>query len=364
MQLVIEEVVPETDDLTKIEGLTDEDSEEILSEYSITSYGADYPIDGLVKRINDGSIVIPPFQRDFVWTIKQASRFVESLLLGLPVPGIFLSREQNSQKLLVIDGQQRLKTLQFFYSGLFSPTSRAFLLSGLRSRFEGATYKTLLDEDRRRLDDAILHATVVKQDEPTNDDSSIYNIFERLNTGGTLLAPQQIRASIYHGSFNELLGELNNDANWRNVFGPINKYMRDQELILRFFALYYNAESYRQPMKSFLNSYMEANKAVQKQALEQLSELFNSTIKVVNDCFGKQAFRPERALNAAVFDAVMIGLARRLQSEGKVVPQSIQDCYKTLVEDDDFKSATERATSDEVRVSLRIRLATEAFAQA
>ncbi len=361
MQLVIEQLISEVDDLSKVEGLTDEESEEISSEYSITSYGADYPVDGLVKRINEESIVIPQFQRDFVWTIKQASRFVESLLLGLPVPGVFFSREQNSQKLLVIDGQQRLKTLQFFYGGVFTPTSRAFALSGLESRFEHFTYKTLLDEDRRRLDDAILHATVVKQDEPTNDDSSIYNIFERLNTGGTLLAPQQIRASIYHGPFNDLLGELNKNSDWRSIFGATNKYMRDQELILRFFALYYNAENYRQPMKGFLNSYMEANKTFKLQSSKELTKIFDSTIEVINVCFEKQAFRPERALNAAVFDAVMIGLANRLQLNDAVNFELIKSQYEKLVQDSAFKAATERATSDETRVSQRLRLAKEAF---
>ena len=83
-------------------------------QYSITAYGADYPIDGLVKRISDGSIFLPPFQREYIWDRKRASRFVESLLLGLPVPGIFLSREEETNRLLVIDGHQRLRTLEYF----------------------------------------------------------------------------------------------------------------------------------------------------------------------------------------------------------------------------------------------------------
>lgn len=82
--------------------------------YSITSYGADYPIDGLVKRLQNDDITVPSFQRGYVWTMKQASRFVESLLLGLPVPGIFLSKEDETSKLLVIDGQQRLRVFNGF----------------------------------------------------------------------------------------------------------------------------------------------------------------------------------------------------------------------------------------------------------
>src|SRR4051812_37743221 len=101
----------------------DVDVEELREEeltpfkYSITSYGADYPVDGLVKRLESGSILIPTFQRGYVWKISEASRLIESLLLGLPVPGIFLAKEADSNRLLVIDGQQRLRSLQYFYGG-------------------------------------------------------------------------------------------------------------------------------------------------------------------------------------------------------------------------------------------------------
>ena len=85
--------------------------------YEITSFGADYDVDGLVKRIKRDDIFIPSFQRAYVWNIVEASRFVESLLLGLPVPGIFLAKEAETNKLSVIDGQQRLKSLEFVYEG-------------------------------------------------------------------------------------------------------------------------------------------------------------------------------------------------------------------------------------------------------
>ena len=101
--------------------------------YSITSYGADYPVDALVKRMNEGDIYIPPFQRGFVWTLPQASGFVESLLLGLPVPGIFLAKDEDTQKMLVIDGQQRLRTLQFFCGGIFGPTRKEFALKDVQN---------------------------------------------------------------------------------------------------------------------------------------------------------------------------------------------------------------------------------------
>jgi uncharacterized protein with ParB-like and HNH nuclease domain len=95
------------------------EGEVIPFRYAITSYGADYPVDSLVQRLDRDVIFVPEFQRKFVWTLKQASRFIESLLLGLPVPGVFFAKEADSGKLLIIDGQQRLRTLQYFYNGVF-----------------------------------------------------------------------------------------------------------------------------------------------------------------------------------------------------------------------------------------------------
>jgi len=168
---------------------TEDDESTTSVRYAISSYGADYPVDGLVKRLQSGDIQIPQFQRKFVWTHAQCSRFIESLLLGLPVPGIFLSREEGTQKLFVIDGQQRLMTLKCFYEGIIN--GREFRLRGVNEEFEGLTYNTLQDADRRRLDDSILHATIVRQEEPEDDQSSIYLVFERLNTGGTPLILQR-----------------------------------------------------------------------------------------------------------------------------------------------------------------------------
>ena len=243
--------MPENDEVLVFD---ETESEIIPYRYAITSYGADYPIETLVKRLEKDVIFVPEFQRNYVWTHKMASRFVESLLLGLPVPGIFLSKEPGTGRMLVIDGQQRLKTLQFFCQGLFQ--GREFRLKDVQPQFEGKTYRTLPEEDRLRFDDSIIHATIVRQDEPTEDESSIFHIFERLNTGGTQLQPQEIRACIYHGGFNELLHELNDHSSWRKVYGPPSKRLKDQELILRFFALYFFLDTYERPIKEFLNRYM------------------------------------------------------------------------------------------------------------
>ncbi|MDZ7705481.1 MAG: DUF262 domain-containing protein [Trueperaceae bacterium] len=337
------------------------ENETIPFQYSITSYGADYPVDSIVKRLRDKAILIPEFQRKYVWSIKDASRFIESLLLGLPVPGVFFSKESDTGKLLVIDGQQRLLSLLYFYDGIFG--GKEFRLTGVDSEYKGKTYKTLAPEDRLRLDDSIIHATVVRQDEPSEDLSSIYHIFERLNAGGKLLQPQEIRAAIYHGQFSDLLSELNKDKNWREIFGKKpNPRLRDQELILRFLALYFDVDSYKAPMKSFLNAFMGKHRNLDSISKFEIKEIFISTVEVVNTCISpEKPFRPEGALNAAIFDAVMFGLAQRLKDGPVKDCEAMVQAYRDLLQDSKFVDATKKATANEVNLRERLRLATEAF---
>jgi hypothetical protein len=342
----------------------EDDSEDLLPfKYSITSYGADYPVDGLVKRMNNGSIYVPTFQRGYVWKLKEASRFIESLLLGLPIPGIFLAKEQDTQKLLVIDGQQRLRTIQYFYNGVFEPTKKEFSLEGIPSQFVGATYRTLSEEDRRKLDDSIIPATIVKQDEPSDDDSSIYHIFERLNTGGVKLQSQEIRACIYHGDFNDLLGELNINQAWREIYGSIDPRMKDQELILRFLALYFDGENYKKPMKGFLNRFMGKNRHLKIYTDEQIKKVFYNTIETAYKCFGEKAFKPKRQLNAAVFDSIMVGLSHRLKAGSISNEESVRSNYQALLENKDFLAVTVNTarTTEGPIVESRLNQAIGAF---
>ena len=347
----------------EIEDNLEDEEEPMPFGYSISSYGADFPIDSLVKRMNEGNIYVPSFERGYVWKLGMASRFVESLLLGLPVPGIFLAREQEEKKLMVIDGQQRLRTLQFFYRGIFEPKDKEFVLVGVSPQFNGVSYNSLRAMDRLRLDDSILHATIVEQNVPADDDSSIYHIFERLNTGGVPLCPQEIRAAVYHGEFNDLLRELNKNESWRFVFGSVDSRMKDQELILRFLALYFHFEKYRNPMKQFLNLYMGKNRHLKLQSAEEFRRVFIDTIELAVKSLGKEAFRPKKVFNSAIFDAVMVGIARRLEKGEIHDPEGLGEQYQALLENEEFATIVFKGgTMSEERVRLRLKLATEAFA--
>lgn len=336
-----------------------EPDESLSLRYSITSYGADFDVEGLVRRISRQDIYVPPFQRRRVWNIKQASRFVESLLLGLPVPGIFLSKDGESRH-LVIDGQQRLRSLEDFYSGIFEPTGKKFALTGLKSPFSGLTYKDLAPEDKRRLDDSIIHATIIRQDYPDDGNSSIYFVFERLNTGGTQLQPQEIRAALYHGGFNDVITKLNMNSSWRALFGPIHSRRRDQELILRFLALHFQPTDYQKPMKEFLSSFMGGNREMQRYSEEAVTEVFMKTVSVINGAVGSRAFKPKRSLNAAILDSVMVGVAANLRKE-PVDQSSLLAQYQQLLRDPDYQRVTETATTDEENVRRRLSLSIQAF---
>lgn len=341
--------------------------------YSITAYGADYPVDSLVKRIDSGDVVVPRFswvaderseivgfQREYVWPRPKSDRFIESLLLGLPVPGIFLVREP-SGRLLVLDGHQRLYTLKSFYDGVIH--GQEYRLTVVEERFRDKRYRDLDVEDRRRLDDSIIHATVIRQDEPSEDQSSVYMIFERLNTGGVNLQPQEIRVALYHGELVRVLKQLNDHPAWRHLYGKPSRRLKDMEMILRFFAFHYHSDSYRSPMKEFLNRYMARNKDLARQREDELVRIFNNTVTVLDQTVGAQAFRPVRAVNAAVVDSVMTGLAHRLDAGPIDDLSQVAHEYARLMKNKRYRGAIETGTSQESNVATRLELATRAFAQ-
>ena len=350
-----------------------EEADEVIPfTYSITSYGADYPVDSLITRLQSRDITVPTFdwvseedtavvgfQRAYVWPKPKADKFIESLLLGLPVPGVFLLSEQTG-RLLVLDGHQRLYTLLAFYEGVLN--GKEFRLVNVQDRFKNKRLKDLDIEDRRRIDNSIIHATVVRQDKPTEDQSSIYIIFERLNTGGVNLQPQEIRVALYHGELAKTLKALSDEDAWRNLYGKRSRRLKDMEMILRFFAFYYNFDDYRRPMKDFLNRYMASNRHLERQTGAELRDIFCKTTGVLDDVIGRNAFRPKGPVNAAVVDSLMTGIAKRI-GQGEIADyEGLQQRYKKLMSNGEYIAAIETGTSQEANVGTRMTLAISAFA--
>lgn len=329
--------------------------------FRISSYGADYTVDSLVKRLRSGAFYIPPFQRAYVWERRQASRFIESLLLGLPVPGVFVSRESESSKHLIIDGQQRLKTLQHFFDNNFGGVDRKFQLTNVASKWNGVTIANLDPDDKLRLENSVLRVTVFKQEHP-DDNRGIYSVFERLNTGSLKLYPQEIRTCINHGRFVDLLNELNANESWRSIFGPTSKRLKDQELILRFLAFYFEGDDYKGSMRTFLDQFTAKHRDLSEPCRSDFCQVFANTIQIVHEALGDHAFRPiSKLLNAAVFDSVMVGIARRIERKPISNPEQLKNAYKALLNDEKFVSGFKDCTANVENVRTRFARACSAF---
>ncbi|MCV7461328.1 DUF262 domain-containing protein [Micrococcus luteus] len=355
--------------------LSDEEMEDLIEPDEVppevTYSTTDYPVDGLVKRLGQGSMRIAQFgvenpanqtagfQRGFVWTKGQMDRFVESLLLGYPVPGIFLVK-QTDNVLLVLDGQQRLETLRRFYDGIHN--GRVFALDSAAGQFQGRTYKSLDESSRRALDDSFMPATIVSTDGSSAVNDAIYKIFERLNAGGTQLTPHEIRVALYAGSLMVVIEELNSGPSWRALFGPPNKRIRDHELVMRVIALYLRADKYSRPLKTFLNDFSSEFRFA-NQLPDDAARLFTRAADLLLRDVGSGALRRNEGgqVNAAQAEAVMVGLMRRLATGD--APSGLTTAVDRLKEDETFARATTRATADNEAVNDRLQLATQAFAK-
>jgi len=300
--------------------------------FKISSWGADLSFRELIARYDDNELVKPELQRHSVWDRVEASRFIDSILLGLPVPSIFLAKTKD-EKLLIIDGYQRLMTVRDFVKGVFSDDNSQFALSNskkIHDRWRGKTFAQLDEQDKRKIRNTTIHAIIFMQQHPSPGDTSLYQIFERINTSGRSLLPQEIRNCVYQGPLNTLLIRLNESNKWRELLNSPKRdnRMRDLELILRFFAL--SDESiltnedapYNISLKKHLNEYMGEHNTPAD--VEVLSIKFIKTLDFVHSAFGKSAFHnvspsdPTKLLaniSSTVFDSVMIGSWLLLESE-------------------------------------------------
>ncbi len=341
---------PEVDDLTGEEGATTE------VRYNITSYGSDLEVEILVKRVEEGTYIIPDYQRGYVWTITRASQFIESLLLGLPVPGIFLYRDSDSKKFLVLDGHQRLKTLQYFMRRkVFPSNDRTFRLRNVNERFEGLSYDELGDGDSTVLNTSVIHATVIEQVEPRETEkTSIYHIFRRINSGAVPLSPHEIRYCVSYGDLARSIKKWNGNEDWRAMLGPVSARMKDQELILRFFALYFSRNEYTEPMQGFLDQFLDDHKNATEIRGQSLEKLFADTVGAVRGVLGDRALRLERAVNAALTDAVLVAVAVGLGAGTLKEGEEFAAGYQALLQDEDLLGAVGKATARKDNVKTRI----------
>ena len=348
----------------------EEEKEEILSgvSYNITSYGADYTVDGIVRRFRQDDIFVPDFQRKPVWKWTQASRFIESLLLGLPVPGIFLYKEKDSERMQIVDGQQRILSLERFYPG--KKESRKYKLKGDHGYFLNQSYDDLKPESRRKLDNSILHATIFEQRSPENNCNSIYEVFGRINTGGTLLHSQEVRSCLYYGKLSRWLREFNSqNEEWRRFLNNSSSDSHSEELILRIIALKQNLDGYNYPLKHFLNTFMESKRNPSQQWLDSIEQWIHCISKFAGRNIDKKIFFRNHRVVPVIAEAILIGIWNRVEElKGDNIsefnfsrPKILQDSAARLLEDPGFQKLTKNKTTSLEAVRGRIEKATAAF---
>ncbi len=166
----------------------------------------DFPLEMLSQKIEDGRIIIPPFQRKYAWDQKRASKLIESFLLELPIPQIFLYEVRKSKNWLVVDGQQRMKTVQHFFNGNFD--GKPFTLQGVHDWWERKTFNDLDPVAQRGLRQRLIRTDVFTQLGPKEELSVMFDVFERMNTGGIALTPQEVRDCIAKGK--EMISQSTN----------------------------------------------------------------------------------------------------------------------------------------------------------
>jgi len=349
----------------------DEEGEADPEPQPVTYSGTDFDVEGLVRRLAREDMVIPTFgasddtietagfQRSFVWRRPQMDRFIESLLLGYPVPGIILV-QQTDRRYLVLDGQQRLKTLGAFYEGVHDKS--VFALTNVAKEFKGLTYKTLNEGQRRTLDNTFIQATIVKTDGTPESLDSVYQIFERLNSGGTQLTPHEIRVALYAGTFIEYLTALNELPSWRALYGPPSPRLRDQEIILRFIALYTSPGEYKRPLKKYLNDFTARHRKLNYLTPGLIQLRFDRAASLLKDSVGRSALRNRGgAVNAALTEALLVGLSRRLDSGSEPSVRGVAEGVRVALADPMLDAAISRATADEESVRTRLGITTRAF---
>ncbi len=359
-----------------VEGIMEEaESYSDESLYNITSFGTDLSYREIVAMYKEGDLEKPELQRKYVWTKNEASRFIDSILLGLPVPSIFLAKTENDKR-LIVDGYQRIMTVyDYMERGVFGGDNKVFKLSNsenINTSWRGKTFSELTDDQKRRIKTSPIHAIVFEQKHP-QDDTGMYQIFERINTSGRALKPQEIRNCVYHGRFNKFLFELNSEEIWRKILGSKEEdsRMADVELILRFFAFVdiFKREEIKQKqinLVKYLNLYMSQYSNLTDTMMEEKRKKFMDVMSFLYESVGPNVFRTgkekngsfnwAKKVNPVVFDAVCTATA---MYDGVKKRENLLEKYKKLLNDKEFSVVSRQRTTNTENIRKRIVIASK-----
>lgn len=374
------------------EGDVAQEEDSVILEYDITSSPNDFNVKTIYDFIESGSVKIPEFQRNYVWDIRRASKFIESIIMNLPIPQIFLYEEARN-RFLVIDGQQRLMTIYYFIKQRFPRKEKR---AELRRIFDengkipdsvladdnyftefSLKLKDEIDETKSKLDELVyfdlgeykvpfelrpIRNVIIKQNKPENDDSSKYEIFSRLNTGGINLNSQEIRASIFQSDFYDMLFRINLDERWRKLIGLKDEdpRMKDIEILLRGFGMLISSQDYKPPMTRFLNKFSKSSLDMVKEKIAYLEKLFGSFLDGCSKLREKAFFSKGGKFNISVFESVFYATCDEAFKKQKLVSLKVDNKkLDALKNNQQFIDATQSRLSSKQNVDLRLKLAKE-----
>jgi hypothetical protein len=313
----------------------------------------DFSVSTLVEMMAKNEVVIPEFQRRYVWSDRQASRLIESLIIQCPIPVIYLNQERD-ESFSVIDGNQRLNSLRRFMGGEFA-------LSGLTSYPElaGLKYEQLDKRFQRHISNRVLRCTVIlKETHPQVK----FDVFERLNSGAVALTRQELRHGLYYGALLKAASAVALALKLeKNFGGRADKRMKAEELVVRYWALSEGIGGYEKPLATFISSYAEANRNPTEAQLAELTANVSLAHGRATTLFGPHTFTFSKngrsKFNAAVFDAQMVACSKLSSArfdELKTKQAAIREAYEDLQRNADFAKSVTLATSDKAALQGRI----------
>lgn len=334
---------------------------------SLSTDRLDMSFGEIMSMYERGEIIIEPeFQRLFRWTDYQKTRFLESLLLGIPIPPIFVAEDQNGRWELV-DGLQRLSTVLSYFGMLKSSAEKNdwILEKGeLVKAFDGYACSNLPLKFQLNVKRAVCRVEVIKWNSKID---MRYELFNRLNTGGSPLTDQEIRNCIFRGisgDFNAFLKKIAYHSDFVELVVPTERQRSElylEELVLRFASLYNNAHNVKQNISIHMTEFMrDAVKSSEFDYTEKESLL----MKVIGllKPLGRDVFRAKNGgFSTSLFEAVTIGVAMNVdyyEIEGK---EELKKRIDTLKKDVDFEKNTGTASNNKVRIANRIRIAERIF---
>ena len=333
----------------------------------------DYNLATLADLITNKDIdLAPKYQRRFRWDEVRQSRLIESFLMNVPVPPVFLNEDTYGQY-SIIDGKQRLTAIHNFFRGRLTLQGLTVFADLNEKNFDNLPlrFQTIL---RTRV---ILRCIIILRQ---SDPDVKFEVFRRLNTGGVKLNAQEIRNSVYPGPLNDLILDLSENRKLHKLLGvkvkeksKIYQEMRDAEFVLRFFTFRENWEEFTGGMRRHMDLYMINNQKPGENVIEVLRSDFLSTLDVVEACFGDNAFQrwiPEKKqwrpqVLASLYDAQMFACRGLDVSLARARRDRIVSQFQSLFSNTDFRRSIDAATNTpsffKHRISIIERMLSQIF---